>query len=108
MNKFFGKIGYGITTESIPGVWSEEIIEKFYYGDIIKNSRNLEENSVINDNIVISNSISIVADAYAYEHFFNIRYIEWLGVKWTVKKAEIQRPRLILTIGGQYNSGEKS
>ena len=59
--------------------------------------------NVINDDININNSISIVADPYAYENFHNMRYAILEGVKWKITNVEINRPRLILTIGGVYN-----
>ncbi len=105
MAKFYGKIGYAETVENPddPGVWTENIIEKFYYGDVTKNSKRYESGEKINDNVIISNSFSIIADAYLYDHFSNIRYIEWMGVKWNVNYVEVQRPRLILNAGGVYN-----
>jgi hypothetical protein len=51
----------------------------------------------------VSNSISIVADAYANEHFLAIRYVEWVGELWTVQDVEIQTPRLLLRLGEVYN-----
>ena len=33
MAKFYGIIGYAITEEIKPGVWTERIIERMYYGD---------------------------------------------------------------------------
>lgn len=103
MAKFFGKIGYGETVEKSPGVWVDEIVEYDYYGDIIQKSRRLEETDKLNDDISVGNSISVVADAYANEHFFAIRYVQWAGARWTVSEVKVQRPRLILTLGGVYN-----
>lgn len=106
MGKFFGKIGYSETIETAPGVWESHIIERMYYGDVTRNTRRLENSQGINDDINISNLISIVADAYAYQNFFAIKYVEWMGSRWKITNVEVQRPRLILTIGGVYN-GEK-
>jgi hypothetical protein len=57
----------------------------------------------VNNDLTVSNSISIIADAYANEHFFAIRYVDWAGALWTVSEIEIQSPRLILRLGGVYN-----
>lgn len=103
MAKFYGKVGYVKTEETQPGVWTEVPKERVYTGDVIKNARRLETSGVINANVNVSNSISIVADAYAYENIFAIRYIEWMGAFWTVTDVEVQRPRLILSVGGVYN-----
>lgn len=103
MAKFFGSVGYGETTEIRPGVWEESITEYQYYGDVIRNSRKLQNGDKINNDLSVGNSISIVADAYAHEHFFAIRYVSWAGALWTVTDVEVQSPRLILRLGGVYN-----
>lgn len=103
MAKFYGVIGYAETKETAPGVWREVITERSYYGDVIRNTRRWEGSEHLNDDLNINNLISIVADAYANENFFAIRYITWMGSKWKVTNVEVQRPRLILTIGGLYN-----
>jgi len=101
--KFFGKIGYGETVEKAPGVWEDNIVEHSYYGDVVRNIRKLREGETLNMDLTVSNSISIVADAYANEHFFAIRYVEWAGTLWTVSDVEVQSPRLLLRLGGVYN-----
>lgn len=104
MAKFYGAIGYGESVETAPGVWEDIIVERNYYGDVIRNSRKLQEgNSKLNNDLSVGNSISIVADAYANDHFFAIRYIPWAGTLWTVSDVEVQSPRLLLRLGGVYN-----
>jgi|SRR3954470_14361474 hypothetical protein len=103
MARFHGRVGYGFTVESTPGVWVDEIVEHSYFGDVIRNARNLREGENLNFDLNIQNSISIVADAYANDHFFAIRYVEWAGVLWTVPSVEVQSPRLILRVGEVYN-----
>lgn len=103
MAKFYGVIGYAETKKTSPGVWTEAITEKNYSGDILRNTSRWQAGENLNDNLTIHNRISILADPYAYQHFHAIRYIEWSGAKWKVTSVEVQRPRLILTIGGVYN-----
>jgi hypothetical protein len=102
-NRFYGAVGYGQSVESAPGVWKDVITEVSYYGDVTRNTRQLREGSLVNDDITVGNNISIVADAYANENFMNIRYVAWLGSSWTVSAVEVRAPRLILTLGGIYN-----
>lgn len=104
MAKFYGVIGYAVTKETSPGIWTEDIDERNYYGDVIKNTRRWEANENLNDNLNVSNTISIIADEYAYMHFHAIRYIAWMGVLWKITNVDVQRPRLLLTIGGVYNA----
>lgn len=103
MNKFYGKIGYAILTETVPGVWVEQIVEHSYYGDVIRNIRRLQSSENLNDNVNVSNEISIVADAFANQNFHSMRYVEYMGTKWKVSSIEVKYPRLILSMGGVYN-----
>lgn len=103
MAKFYGKIGYAVTEETTPGVWVEQITERSYYGDIVRNTRRLQASENLNDNINISNEISIVADPYANQNFHLMRYVEFMGAKWKISNVEVKYPRLILTTGGLYN-----
>jgi hypothetical protein len=103
MARFHGKVGYGESTETSPGVWEDVITERLYYGDVVRNSRTLVDGEDLNQDISVGNSISIVADAYANGHIFAIRYVEWAGTLWTVPTVEVERPRLILRLGEVYN-----
>ena len=103
MAKFYGNVGYVITGESSPGVWGEQVKERPYYGDVIKNNKRWSQTENLNDDITLNNQISILADAFAFEHFFAMKFVRWMGASWTVTNVEVQRPRLILTIGGVYN-----
>jgi hypothetical protein len=104
MAKFYGAIGYAETIETKPGVWGEQITERTYSGDFIRNTRKLQIADQINDNINVANEISIVADPFAYENFHAMRYIDFKGAKWKITNVEVQYPRLILTMGGVYNA----
>lgn len=103
MAKFSGNIGFIKFEETAPSVWSEVATEKHYTGDIIQASKQTENSGNVNDNININNRISIVGDAYANENIFAIKYVEWMGSRWKVKSIDVQRPRLILSIGGLWN-----
>ncbi|MDD4275619.1 MAG: hypothetical protein PHO33_01390 [Clostridia bacterium] len=103
MSKFCGVIGYSRTYESKPGVWKDGITEKDITGDLIKNTSKLETNSKVNQDITINNQISIVADPEITQNFRFIKYVKFWGVAWTVESVTEQYPRLILTLGGEYN-----
>lgn len=103
MAKFYGPVGFAKTVETKPGVHTDKIIERKYYGDLIKNEIRVQSTDQLNDNITIANKISIVADPYANDNFYAMRYVEFMGVKWKITHVEIQRPRLILMIGGVWN-----
>ena len=103
MAKFYGVIGYAVTKETAPGVWTEEIAEQSYYGDLTRNMHRLQDSGDLNDDINVANEISIVADPYANANFHSMRYVAFMGAKWKISKVEVQYPRLILTLGGVYN-----
>lgn len=103
MAKFYGKIGYANTVETKPGIYEEQIVERSYYGDLIRNTRRLQSADQVNDDINISNEISIVADPYATNNFHTMRYAVFMGTKWKISNVEVSYPRLILTLGGVYN-----
>lgn len=103
MAKYYGKIGYATSEEVKPGVWKKRITEREYFGDVIRNTRRLQSSGNLNDNIIVSNEISIVADPFANENFHSMLYIEFMGAKWKISNVEVQYPRLILTIGEVYN-----
>ena len=104
MTKFHGIVGYAESLESAPGVWREIITGREYYGDVIRNSRRLEAPlEKLNADIVLENSFSILADAYAYQNFKKMRYVSWNGSNWTITNVEQRRPRLILTVGALWN-----
>lgn len=105
MAKWYGKIGYAETVETEPGIWVEQITERSYFGDSIRNTRLLQNSGGINDNINIGNQISIVADPYANQNFHAMRYVEFMGSRWKITNVDVQYPRLILTIGGLSTDG---
>lgn len=109
MAKFRGVIGYSPeTVETKPGVWEDVTVEKLYYGDVLRVTRNQVEADKVNNDTTLSNEISVLADAYLLSHLDKIRYIKYLGVAWTVSSTVLERPRLILRLGGVYNGPEFS
>lgn len=103
MAKFYGIIGYAESVEVEPGIWEDQMTERRYYGDLIRNTRRLQSSDKVNDDITTSNEISILADPFAYENFHSMRYVEFMGTKWKVVNIDVQYPRLILSLGGVYN-----
>lgn len=103
MSKFSGSVGYVSTVETKPGVWEDSVTELHYTGDLIRNTNRVQTTDKVNDDITISNEISIVADPYANQNFQSMRYVVFKGAKWKITSVEVSFPRLILTIGGVYN-----
>lgn len=108
MPKFFGKIGYGISSEKAPGVWVDTIVEYPYYGDVVRDTRSTRSGDKVNDDLTIGNSFRIVADPFVWENFHAMRYIEWMGSLWKITEVEAQTPRLLIRVGGIYNGPKPS
>lgn len=103
MSRFYGEIGFISTIESEPGIWTDKMIERKYRGEIKKNFRKWSSSEHLNDDVNISNTVSVLADTYMYNNIYAMKYIRLGGVLWKITDIEIQRPRLILSIGGLYN-----
>lgn len=103
MAKFYGAVGYGLAEEIAPGVYDNVITERNYYGDVDKDVAKWREGGKIHQEYTAANVISIIADPYAFEHYFAIRYVNWMGTLWTISEVVVQRPRLVLRLGGIYN-----
>lgn len=104
MAKLRVTVGYAPSfQETAPGVWEEVVSERVYFGELYRSARRLESSGQVNDDVNISNRIRIVADPYAREHFFSMRYVIFQGAKWKVREVEVQYPGLILTVGGLYH-----
>ena len=107
MAKFAGVIGYAETVETAPGVYEEKIAERHHFGDWIRNTRRLQPTDQLNDDINISNELSIIANPYAMDHLHMMKYVKYLGAAWKITNIELRYPRLILTLGG-VNIGEQT
>lgn len=104
MAKWHGKVGYSETVETAPGVWTNQYTVHEYDGDVIKgNTRWSGTSESTNDNLTVTSQISIVADPFAIEKFYSIKWIEFMGTRWKITTVDPQFPRLLLTLGGLYN-----
>lgn len=104
MSKFYGSVGFGLPkeVETSPGVWELVTVEQTYYGDVLQNSFRQQNSGNVNDDTIITNRISILADPYAIQNFTEMKYVTWKNQKWKIASVEEQFPRLILNLGGLY------
>lgn len=96
-------IGYATDVETYPGVWEPSMVDRPYFGTLTKNRTTLQQTSEINSGITFNHTLSVVADPFAYENFYSIKYAVYLNKKWIVTAIEMDYPRLNLTLGGMYN-----
>jgi len=113
--RYCATLGFRFTHEKLDeegnptSIWVEEIKPRTYKADVIstgyRNQQSATDSTV--DDYKISNKISVIAcDAFTISHLNSIIYCEYLGIKWKVTSVDIQRPRLILTLGGEYHETE--
>lgn len=108
MGRYYDVVGYVYNEETSPGVYSGVVIdERKYYGDVKNIAHKWEKSENLNDNLIVTQDISIMADAFAYTHFSAIKYLRWMGAYWKVAAVRVERPRLILSLGGVYNGPTK-
>lgn len=102
MARFYGRVGFGHTVEVRPGVMEDVITERPLYGDVLRPGRSFNEDGKVHRDTSVTNRISVLADDYAAENVYAIRFVEWKGVLWYVTKVEEERPRLIFSLGEVY------
>lgn len=105
MAKYSGVIGFVKDAESFEGsgVWTEQITEKHYYGDVIFDHPKWDEKGTVVDGIDLNNKFSVVMDSFAKENLGYMRYITYGGVRWRIKTFELMYPRITIYVGGIYN-----
>lgn len=103
--KVYVTVGFTVSEETRPGVWQQVIKDRHYYGELSKQVNKWQNGDGVNKNADFDSQISIVSDPFAVDNFHSIKYVKYLGIKWQVSAVEIMRPRLILTIGGEYIDG---
>lgn len=107
MGKFYGKIGFSSKVETKPGIFETVIREKVYYGDVSKRSVKNQAGDQINDNLRVNTQVSILCDEYLSDHFSEICYIMYMGKPWKVSTADVDYPRITLTLGDIYTAKQK-
>ena len=105
MNKFWGTIGFSTQVETSPDVWTEQITERGYSCEKVRNGTRWQQPAYTtsNENLVVDNRVSVLADPYAWSAISSMRYLIRYGSKWKITAIEENYPRLILTLGGLYH-----
>lgn len=103
MARFYGKVGFGQTVETRPGVMEDVIVERPFYGDVLRPGNSFDGSEKVNRDVSATNRISIIADDYAAQNADAIRFVEWRGVLRYVTAINDERPRLVLSLGEVYN-----
>lgn len=103
MAKFAGLVGYVTQEETSPGVWSPVENPIMMKGDIIGQRANVLNDRNVNSDITLNHRVSLLGDSYAFDNYYTIRWVIFRGRKVEVSSIEVQRPRIILSLGGLWN-----
>lgn len=106
--KYYGMIGFSETVQTGLDDWETQIREYPYAGDINRVSTSWKTSEHMNEDLTVSMEISFIGDTHALENFANIRYATWRGTKWRVTNIQETHPRIVLTLGGEYNGSSGS
>ena len=101
--RYYGAIGFSETVQTEPDIWETTIKEYTYAGNINRVSTSWKTGEQLNDDLSVSMEISFVGDVHALENYNHIRYATWRGTKWRVTNVQETPPRLVLSLGGEYN-----
>lgn len=102
MARNFIVVGYSLSEETRPGVSLPSLTEKTYDCKVLKNRMKTSTSASVNSELTLVNEFSILADSFAYENYYNMKYVTYLGIKWSVDSVRVVAPRLVITCGGVY------
>ena len=105
MAKFYGQIGFVKTVMTDVEIWDTVEYARIYPGDLIRSQRRWSNGESVNENLDVSNEISIVLDDFMQKNLGSIKWAEVMGSKWKVNSIIMEYPRIRLTLGGVYNGG---
>ena len=106
MARYYGRIGFlkrETESDERPSRYIPQMEERWYTGELWKNSVRQQSAEKPVDDFGINNDISIIADAYALNNFSSIKYVEFMGTFWEVQSVTVEHPRLRISFGGVYN-----
>ena len=107
MNKTYSVIGF-VKEMEVPegsGIYRKTTIERSYYMDILRSTRQMQNSSSVNGELTISNQFSVIADSYLLDNTYAMTYLVYRNSKWKITSVELQYPRIILNVGGLFIGG---
>ena len=101
--KFSGKVGFSTSKEVALDVWEDVVEEKPMRGDVLKSYAYYPNVTAMHETTNLGHRISLIGNEYLLKQYMQMKYVVMDGTYWEVSTVEIQRPRVIATLGGIYN-----
>lgn len=104
MARYHGNVGFLICEDDQEtGIAEEKAVEKPFFGTVLEHTRRWEDSGSLNDDLKVTNQISVTATDFAFRHASAIAYATFMGQRWKVTSVRIKHPNIILTLGGIWN-----
>jgi hypothetical protein len=103
MTRFRDKVGYVSQGSLVDGVQEVIVTERVYKGEVLEATSSLQDGEKVNDDIRLQDRISVLADAYGLENFSRIKFVVRMGIPWIAQTVRVERPRIIISLGGVYH-----
>lgn len=101
--RYSGKLGLAQQSEVRPGIWEETVTEKPILGKVEQRTEALAGSSSVIPEYRTTTSISVLSRGPDQLNNADIRYVVYMGVRWTVVSMVYEYPHLVLYIGEKYN-----
>lgn len=102
MARFSGNIGFAVEEDNGMGGFTESITTKKFRGWVKYDTVRQTDVSSLIPVTTSATIIEVLANRYLFENYFNIRWVEYQGVKWEVKGFTFPNNRISMTLGGRY------
>lgn len=103
MAKFVGMIGFSVPTDNGKGQYKPKITERKYVGNVIQNRQRLKQDPTVNQDFSLHVDISVLIDMQMQENMYNMVYVIWRGVPWSIVTIVEEYPRVNISLGDRYH-----
>lgn len=108
MSRWSGSVGFVKTEDKGYGVFEPVEIKRPYFGDTVVDVRRIQDQErSTNPSLSLNTRISMVADEFALKNLAHMRWVEYMGAKWSITSATVQFPRIELNFGSVYVGEEE-
>lgn len=85
------------------GIARDEYVERKFRATVTRLNNNMVSSGDVIDNLKMDMNFQIKMDKWTYENFQWLRYLVYNGAKWKITNVQVQRPNMIVQVGGIFN-----